>query len=370
MLRVPNFIYPVFILSFLGVCIQLYLSNSGSDSIKTVSLMIVAYLAGYFFSRQKVNNAWNISIISTVICFLLLILVLFLPEIRGINSWIRIGPFTLQPSELAKVGLIVVNSVILGGRKGVGLGPMNGFVFCLLVNALVFILIALQPEMGTLIVMAGITWIQVFCSKVNKFLSTGLPIIAILIFFIGGKSLIPFYESVPFVKPHQVKRIETFFAGSEAPLDDRRQLKYTHIQMAEGGLWGSGFSESVKQELAWIPERQNDFVIGVFFRTGGLFLVSLIIGLYSWASFGALNFSERIPPGAAKQLLVGFAGYVIFHCCFNVGVALGLIPTTGFPLIPLSQGGSGWISLGCLVGLVLSVLSSHLNLYNSRVVGG
>ena len=293
---------------------------------------------------------------------------MFLPEIRNIRSWIQIGSFTFQPSELSKIGLIVANSIILGGKNGRGLGPLKGFLFCAIVNLLVFYLLSLQPEMGTVIVMIGITWLQVLCSRVSKFFTVLLPILAIGTFFLGGQKLIPVYEKV--LNSYQVKRIETYFLGEESSSDDRYQIEAAHLQMAKGGFWGSGFSESVKEELHYLPERQNDLVIAVFSRTGGFFLVLVIIGLYLWSSVGALNFSQKIPSQTAKQLLIGFSGYMAFHCLFNIGVSLELIPTTGFPLIPLSQGGSGWISLGCLVGLLLSVLSGYGNLYNSKVVGG
>jgi len=367
--KIPNFLYPVFILGFFGVSVQVYLSDwSSGDWRKIVILAIVAFLAGYFFSRQKANIAWNFSIITAIVSFLLLIVVLSLPEIRNIRSWIQIGSFTFQPSELAKVGLIVGNSVILGGRNGRGLGPLKGFFFCSVINLLVFYLLSLQPEVGTVIVMAGITWLQVLCSKVSKFFSVLLPILAIGTFFIGGLKLMPVYEKV--LNSYQAKRIETFFLGEESSNDDRYQIEQAHFQIAKGGLWGSGFSEDVKEELHYLPERQNDLVIAVFSRAGGFFLVLIVIGLYLWSSLGALNFSQKIPSEAAKQLVIGFAGYMACHCLFNVGVALELIPTTGFPLIPLSQGGSGWISLGCLVGLLLSVLSGYGNLYNSKVIGG
>jgi len=368
-LNIPNFIYPVFILSFFGISIQLYLSDwSSEDWQKIIILATVSCLAGYFFSKQKPNVAWNFSIIMSLISFILLIAVLFLPEIRNIKSWIQIGAFTFQPSELSKVGLIIANSIILGGNNGRGLGPLHGFLFCFGINSIIFILLAQQPEVGTIIVMLGITWLQVICSKVSKFFSVLLPVLAVITFFIGGLKLVPLYEKV--LNPYQVKRIETFLLGEESSSDDRYQVESAHFQIAQGGFWGSGFSESVKEELHWLPERQNDFVIAVFSRTGGFLLLFVVVSLYFWSAFGAMDFSDKMPNSTSRQLVIGFAGYMAFHCFFNIAVSLELIPTTGFPLIPLSQGGSGWISLGCLVGLLLSVLSDHVNLYNSRVVGG
>ncbi|MCH7493881.1 FtsW/RodA/SpoVE family cell cycle protein, partial [bacterium] len=155
-----------------------------------------------------------------------------------------------------------------------------------------------------------------------------------------------------------------FLDPSADPEGASWQVRQAHMQMAAGGWFGTGYGSGTREELGWLPERDNDFVFAVVGRTGGFLAAVGVIALYAWAVLAALGAANTLPTGSARQLCIGLAGYLGAHAALNIAVVLALVPATGFPLVPISAGGSSLIGLGALTGLAVAALRAGAAGYN------
>ncbi|MCH7494355.1 FtsW/RodA/SpoVE family cell cycle protein [bacterium] len=170
------FVRPIALLALHGLWIQMFLSGFGGKGWRHAVSLALAVGVAVFLSRLRGPAAWGAASVLAAISVVGLVLVLFLPAIRGAQSWIRFGPINLQPSELAKVGLVFANAIFLGARGGRGLGPWRGLAFVGLGTAVVTGLTLIQPDLGTAIVIMAISWIQALASRAHRGITIGVPL--------------------------------------------------------------------------------------------------------------------------------------------------------------------------------------------------
>ncbi len=348
-----------------GVGIQLFLSDGGAAGIRQGGIAVVGVVLAIWLSRLEGKRAWVVATIVGALSFLGLLAVFALPAVRGVHSWIRLGPLSIQPSEIAKVGLIFVLALLFGAQQGRGFGPLAGGAWAFLVSGVVILLVAIQPDLGTAIVMAGTTWVQFLASRVPKVLTAGIPLLCVGILFALGPRIVPIVK--PLLKPHQIERVENFFAQEKDEKGANWQIRQAHLQMGAGGWTGSGFRSDVRHELEWLPEQENDFVFAVVGRTTGFVGSLVVILLFMWAVLSTLAEGSTLSEGGARHMLWGLASYLGVHSVLNIAVVLALVPATGFPLVPLSLGGSSVVGLSLLVGIAAAGLHRGGVNYNPRI---
>ncbi|MEX2355996.1 MAG: rod shape-determining protein RodA [Thermaerobacterales bacterium] len=285
---------------------------------------------------------------------ILLFMVLYMGRTaQGAQRWIPVGPFALQPSEFAKVIMIIVLAAVLA-RQEKGAQEWRDLIIPALYLLPPMVLIALQPDLGTSLVFIGVFF--------GLLLIAGVPL-GRYIALIGGAlaaavgavvSKLYFGVNLP-IQEYQIKRLIVFLN----PYADRFGAGYHIIQsqfaIGSGQLTGKGLFAGQQSQLQYLPEQHTDFIFSVlgeqlgFVGAASLLLLFLI---FLWRG-ARITAAAKEPFGAL--LAAGIVSYLAFHVIVNVGMTVGVMPVTGLPLPFISYGGSAmWVNC-MVVGLLLNI---------------
>lgn len=278
--------------------------------------------------------------------FLLVLVLMVGKKISGHQSWLQLGPIHLQPTELAKLGLIFGLAKHLSSLKTLRGAHFKDLLPSLLLFGLPTALVVSQGDLGsslffgliygTLILIYGVQW-----RVIVSFVMIGLMAATLMYFFV--------------LSPYQKNRIHTFLN----PEVDRRGAGYHLIQskiaVGSGGVTGKGYLKGRTHKLRFIPERHTDFIFPVLAEEWG-FLGSLaVLFSFSLFLFLGLQVASRTNDRFSFFLCVGICALFFWHLVVNLGGVLGLMPLTGVPLPFFSYGGSSlltnWIGIGILLNV-------------------
>ena len=269
-----------------------------------------------------------------------LIAALLSPSINGANRWVRLAGFGFQPSEPAKLGLVMVLAHLLAARHA---DTLRGLALPLLCTGLLSCLIFVQPDLGT---------------------ATLLALLGMAVIFVGGARLwhlgalgalgAPLFAAAVFTADYRIARVLTFLDPFADPLGDGFQLSQSLIALGSGGFTGVGFTAS-RQKLLYLPEPHSDFVFSVIGEELGLVGAGLLVAVFCLYAMRGLLVSARAPDRFGMLLGVGATLTIALQAFLNVSVATGLLPTTGLPLPFVSAGGSSLLTTMLAAGLLLSV---------------
>jgi len=285
------------------------------------------------------------------VCFLLLILVL-IPGIgvvrNGSRSWFGIGSFGIQPSEIAKIGLIIFVSKYLSNNQYEMRKIIKGVLPIFLVILVFFLLIMLEPDFGTgmVIVMTLVAMIFVSRVKISFFVKIGviglLGIVALII-----------------AAPYRMARIVSFLNPWTDPLGSGFQIIQSLYAIGPGGLFGLGLGNSIQKHF-YLPEPQTDFIFSIISEELGFLGVLFVSIFFICIFYRALRISFFSKDLFAKYLSFGLIFGIIFQTILNLCVVVGLIPVTGVTLPFISYGGSSLlVSMGS-IGIILNI-SRNIN---------
>ncbi len=303
-----------------------------------IVFMIAVLIVDYHFLSDFAYIFYGISIIALIITLIIG------KTISGSKSWIGIGPFNVQSSELAKISVILMVATFLAGKKGEKLG----FVSILIVFMIVGIpvgLILLQPDLGTALTYFPIAAAGIILSGIRFRTMLTFCLIILILMPLGWLLL----------KDYQKERIYTIFDPSRDPSGSGYQLIQSRIAIGSGMWHGRGISSNTQSRLDFLPAQHTDFILSVFAEVAGFIGVSFVLLLY------ALLFSRIIKTAQAARdrlglyISMGVFSMMAFQTFINVGMVVGLIPTIGVPLPLLSYGGSSVISTMISLALVMNV---------------
>lgn len=308
--------------------------------------LIVGYIAMYVISKIPYFNYKKYANIIFGICFILLVLVLIpgIGSIRnGSRSWFGIGGFGIQPSEFAKLGLIIFTSKYLSNNmKEIrdvkrGVLPILGVVF------LVFALIMLQPDFGTgvVIVITIIAILFISGVKMNFFVKIGV------LGLIGVAGLI-------IIAPYRLKRIVSFLNPWTDPLGSGFQIIQSLYAIGPGGLLGLGFGNSIQKHF-YLPEPQTDFIFSIISEEFGFMGIVVVAVLFITIITYGFKIAMKCEDLFGKYLAFGITFGLSFQALLNLMVVVGLIPVTGVTLPFLSYGGSSLLITLCGMGVLLNI---------------
>jgi cell division protein FtsW len=275
---------------------------------------------------------------------LLLVFVPFLGKtFNGAHSWIGIGSFTIQPAEFAKLGLIIYLAALISKKKEIMKSFRRGLLPALIVTMLFFLMIAIQPDYGTALILLTTAGLMIVVGGANLkhifyLILVGIIILPILILSAG----------------YRFSRFTSFLNPWDDPYVGGYHLIQSLIALGNGGIFGTGFGKGI-QKFFYLPYPQSDFIfsvigeelgfVGIFSFFIGLLLLLwriIVISLKSEDSFGTL-------------LGIGIASMIGIQTFINIGGVTGTIPITGVPLPFISTGGSSLIMFMTAVGIVLSM---------------
>ena len=307
-----------------------------------IGLLGIAMRVDYRLLRRPlvIRSALAVSVVALVAVF-------FGPAINGTRRWFSIGGVGIQPSELAKVAVILFAAAALERR----MESMDRAVFralgpVVLVTGLVCGLIVLEPDFGTAFTLSAIVGVMVFAA--------GLPYR-----HLAGATLVlaPALVAVMISEPYRVQRLLTFLDPWADQYGHGYQIIQSQIAVGTGGLLGQGLMAGV-QKLFYLPHPHTDFIYAVIAEETGLvgaFVVLLCFGVILWRG---LEIATAAPDRFGAFLALGITMMVSFQAFFNISVVLGLLPTKGIPLPFVSAGGSSMLVNLLAMGILLNV-SQH-----------
>ncbi|MFH0808970.1 MAG: rod shape-determining protein RodA [Pseudomonadota bacterium] len=305
-----------------------------------LAVMIMVALPDYRLLETYAYPLYAVSL-------LLLLGVLVLGKsVSGGQRWIQLGGFAFQPSETAKVALVAVLSrfFLRGGRPGQAYSLRELMVPAALLGG-PFILVALEPDLGTALLMAAI-----FFSMV---LFIGLHWKSLLAVVLSGLAALPVGWTM--LKDYQRTRVMTFITPESDPLGAGYHAIQSKIAVGSGMLTGKGYLKGTQAHLYFLPERHTDFIFSVWAEEWGFLGCTLVVCLYAALVVWGLNISRRSRERFGRLLALGLTANIFWQAVVNIGMVLGVLPVVGVPLPLFSYGGSSLISTMISIGLLMSV---------------
>ena len=341
---------------------------------KQIGWVVIGTLGYFFFSIVDYRSLRKFSWWLYIASLILLIAVIFIgKEIYGAKRWLMIFGVGLQPSELAKVSILILlaRKLSIPGENFVSWKPV------LLVLALVglpIMMIMKQPDLGTSLVLLPTTFMMMFVANVPWKTIGTLALIGITcIGIVLGAVFIPEKLGVNKegqakvlhivgLKPYHKKRIDVFFNANKDPLGAGWNKRQSEIAVGSGGLWGKGYLKGTQNILGFLPRSvaPNDFIFSVIAEETG-FIGSAVILLMYTTVIGCGIYTAFVASDKFGRLLsIGVVAMLFTHIFINIAMTIGLMPITGLPLPLLSYGGSFMVVMMSTLGIVQSVyIRSH-----------
>ncbi len=280
---------------------------------------------------------------SVAITCLLLVSVFFFAPSHGSYRWVRMGPFSLQPSELAKPTLILFLAYFLESRTR-AMDDLKGTIIPAAVPVLLFAgLIVKQPDLGTALACLATAGAIFFVAglQLRYFAYATLastPVLYYLLFHVAFRA----------------KRMTAFLDPYADPQGSGFHIIQSLIAVSTGGLAGLGLMEG-KQKLFYLPEPHTDFIFAVTAEEWGLIGSAFVVGLFALFCYRGIRTAVLTSDPFGRFLATGITGMIVIQALFNVSVVLGMLPTKGIPLPLISYGGSSlFISLAS-IGVLLNI---------------
>jgi len=302
-------------------------------------VMIVAFLVDY---RAHMRLAWPMY----VLMVLGVAAVLFVGrEISGARRWISLGFVSIQPSEFAKIIIIIWMAYWSEKKIQIESYGMKDLILPAIFILLPVGLILLEPDLGTAGIVAMIAVIMLLLLGVRR--STVISLGALFL------SALPFAWLT--LKDYQRNRILTFLDPSRDPLGTGYHATQSKIAVGSGGLWGKGYLQGTQTQLSFLPEHHTDFIFSVVAEEWGFAGTAILILLYIILVTKIIQVGYRAKDRFGSMICFGIAGYFTLHIFINISMTLGIFPVVGVPLPFISYGGSFMFMNLLCIGLVLNV---------------
>ena len=264
---------------------------------------------------------------------------------RGAQAWFQLGGFQLQPSEPAKVGLIVCVAAYAAHHRG----DLDGrrMIGALLLVGIPMGLIELQPDLGTMLVFAAILLATLLVSGARPRHMALLGLVGLL----GVVAVFHF----GILKDYQKARLGAFLDPTHNTQRSAYNLNQSKIAIANGAITGAGLFQGTQTKLSYVPEQHTDFIFTVVGEELGLIGSGLLLGVFAlvvWRVWRAAALAKDL---CGTVICIGVLAMLVFQVFENVGMTMGIMPITGIPLPFMSYGGSATIASFAAVGLVLNV---------------
>jgi cell division protein FtsW len=280
------------------------------------------------------------------VCLLMLVAVI-LPGIGatrgGSSRWLIIGPLSIQPSEIAKLALIIFVATVLEA-KGVKIrDPRELAVPVLPMTGLIALLVLAQPDLGTTIILGGSVLVMLFLAGAQMrhvLLLTALGLVSVVI--------------LAFTRSYRRERVFSFLNPWADPLNTGYQVIQGQIALGSGGFFGLGLGAS-RQKWSYVPNAHTDFIYAIIGEELGLAGTLTVLLLFVFFMYLGIRIARQAPDRFGMLLAGGITGVVAMQALINMGAISGLLPITGVPLPLISFGSSSLVLTMASVGILLSI---------------
>ncbi|MHB0879145.1 MAG: FtsW/RodA/SpoVE family cell cycle protein [Anaerolineae bacterium] len=274
---------------------------------------------------------------------LLLVVAIVGATIHGGQRWIPIGSFTLQPSELMKIALVIALAQYLGARREEP-WRFRYLVVSAIILAIPVGLVYLQPDLGTALVLVAIWGVVVFTSGVS------MKQVLVLLLVAGAAAPVIYANLHGYMRD----RVTAYINPGEDP-DIAYMVDQALISIGSGSIWGKGYGAGTQSQLHFLRVRHSDFLFSVIGEELGFVGTMVVIGLLGFIIYRLIRIGLRSSDGAGTVIACGVATLIAFQSVVNIGMNAGLLPVTGLPLPFISHGGSALLAQLAGIGLAQSV---------------
>lgn len=342
--------YSTFILVGLGLLMIFSATSQSSNGLLFLKRQILFVVVGtvLMVTASRIPfRAWKKLAVPFMVITLLCVIATLIPgvghKIKGASRWIRIGGFSLQPTEFLKVALVMILAASLA-KKGEKVRRFSIGVYphLILLGVIVFF-VNRQPDFGTVVILCGITWIMLFLGGARLIHLFGplLLLLPILVVFVMGHG-------------YRMARITAFMDPWAVEKNGGYQVTRSLMAYGSGGITGKGLSNS-ELKLKHLPECHTDFIFPILGEELGLIGVLAALGLYVLLLTRGFMASIRCPDIFGSLMGVGLCSIIGIQIVINLAVTMGILPPTGLTLPLMSYGGSSLLCTMTAIGIVLNV---------------
>ena len=359
-INTTSLLFPVFALSGIGL-MMIYSSSSivALDKFGNsfhyvrnhIFTIFSSLMAMYFASKIKYTLFRNnFLILLILLCSLGLLCLVFIPGLgvsaNGARRWIQLWPSTFQPSEVAKIGLILFLALYISKNSNRMESLIFGIVIPLTVMGLFQGVLLMQPDFGSAMTLGFITISMLYLGGIRKVYLIGFFLL-----------MLPAVAMLLITEPYRMKRITAFLDPWQDPIGSGYQLIQSFIALGNGGTTGLGPGGSI-QKLYFLPESHTDFIFSIIGEEYGLVGASFILLLFVWIVVHGVSIAMRKKDPFAYYLAMGITIMIGFQSLVNFCVTTGLMPTKGLPLPFVSYGGSAQLANMIAIGMLINIANT------------
>lgn len=278
---------------------------------------------------------------------IVLLFLVFVPGLQGLYGgaarWVRLGPLSVQPAEFAKLALILYLAALLAGRE-VRHGHVRAALLpFLVIVGVIAILIAAQPDLGTLVVVTG--------AAVLTYAAAGAPWSHLVgIVTLAAAALVALVRAAPY----RVARFITFLRPEADPQGIGYQVQQALLAIGSGGIWGLGLGRS-RQKFRYLPEPAGDAIFSIAAEELGFLRTTVLLLLYTFLIVRGYQIARRAPDAFGRLVAAGITSWFLVQITVHIGANMALLPLTGIPLPFISYGGSALVVTLAGAGILLNI---------------
>ena len=309
--------------------------------------VVFGMIGMYFASITDYKEFQKIIKPALIITAVLLVMVVFIgPAKGGAKGWLRWGFFSFQPSELAKIVVVAAIADYLDRKKS-RLKAMKGLWSVLFILGLFCGLIALEPDLGTPILISTVT--------ICLLLAAGAKISNLAVI---GAAILPVVVEEILRKPYRLARVKSYLASWGTINSNSYQLAQSILALGSGGFFGKGLAQG-EMKLMYLPEPHTDFIFPIIGEELGFIGAIFVIMLFIIFAYRGLLIAKNSKDFFGTIFATGLTLIIVFQAIINIGVSCGMLPTKGLPLPFVSFGGSALFFNLCEVGILLNISKNN-----------
>lgn len=336
----------IMILSASSVKAEQLFSNSYyffANQLKYLAVALILSAVIYKFKYKKLKNMAPYLLLMSLAALLLVLIPGLGKMAGGSRRWLPLGPVNFQPSELAKLAIVIYLAAYIDKNKDKMRNFKKGILPPLFVIGLIAFLILMEPDLGTAVTLGAVAAAMIFIGgiKISYFI-----ILAVISILLSLGAII--------AEPYRRQRLFTFLNPWQDPLDSGYHIIQSLLALGSGGLFGVGAGNS-HQKFLYLPEPGTDFIFAVLGEEFGLVGTLFIIFLYFLLAWRGLKIAIRVDDTFGSMLAVGITSMIIIQALINMAVVTSLMPVTGITLPLISYGGSSLVINLMALALLLNI---------------
>lgn len=304
---------------------------------------VVLFAVGFFMPYRH----WRVFALPGLVISLLLLVAVFIPGIGlrygDASRWIGLGALTFQPTEITKLAFIIYLAALLE-RKGEDIRDFRKSVVpFIVISGVITLLVALQPDVGTLFAITAIAGAMVFAA--------GFRVRHLAFLVASGFALFLLLISTA---SYRLSRLITYLHPELDPQGIGYQVNQALLAVGTGGVWGLGFGRS-RQKYQFLPEPAGDSIFAIIAEELGLVRSLLVLAAFVWIGWRGYAIARQAPDMFGRLVAAGITSWIVLQAFVNIGAILAIVPLTGIPLPFISYGGSSLAILLFAAGMLLNV---------------